>query len=64
MFGVIKGTKVGLLVDVSHLSYGPRLLDFQKNLLVSNSKANFAYFNILISFCGTRSQQANRKQSA
>ncbi|XP_063027952.1 von Willebrand factor A domain-containing protein 3A isoform X3 [Melospiza melodia melodia] len=33
VFGVIKGTKVGLLVDVSHLSYGPRLLDFQKNLL-------------------------------
>ncbi|XP_015498639.1 von Willebrand factor A domain-containing protein 3A isoform X7 [Parus major] len=33
VFGVIKGSKVGLLVDVSHLSYGPRLLDFQKNLL-------------------------------
>ncbi|XP_068063029.1 von Willebrand factor A domain-containing protein 3A isoform X1 [Anomalospiza imberbis] len=33
VFGVIKGTKVGLLVDVSHLSYRPRLLDFQKNLL-------------------------------
>nr|XP_021395528.1 von Willebrand factor A domain-containing protein 3A [Lonchura striata domestica] len=33
VFGVIKGTKVGLLVDVSHLSYGSRLLDFQKNLL-------------------------------
>ncbi|NXS82228.1 VWA3A protein, partial [Erpornis zantholeuca] len=33
VFGVIKGTKVALLVDVSHLSYGPRLLDFQKNLL-------------------------------
>uniref|UniRef100_A0A8C3EEQ6 von Willebrand factor A domain containing 3A n=1 Tax=Corvus moneduloides TaxID=1196302 RepID=A0A8C3EEQ6_CORMO len=33
VFGVIKGNKVGLLVDVSHLSYGPRLLDFQKNLL-------------------------------
>lgn len=48
MFGVIKGTKVGLLVDVSHLSYRPRLLDFQKNLLVSNNKANFANFNMII----------------
>ncbi|KAJ7401385.1 hypothetical protein BTVI_96387 [Pitangus sulphuratus] len=33
VFGVIKGTKVGLLIDVSHMSYGPRLLDFQKDLL-------------------------------
>ncbi|XP_010018082.1 PREDICTED: von Willebrand factor A domain-containing protein 3A [Nestor notabilis] len=33
VFGLIKGTKVGLLVDVSHISYGPRLLDFQKDLL-------------------------------
>ncbi|KAM6078000.1 von Willebrand factor A domain-containing protein 3A isoform 2-T2 [Theristicus caerulescens] len=32
-FGLIKGTKVGLVVDVSHMSYGPRLLDFQKDLL-------------------------------
>ncbi|XP_009884775.1 PREDICTED: von Willebrand factor A domain-containing protein 3A [Charadrius vociferus] len=33
VFGHIKGTKVGLMVDVSHMSYGPRLLDFQKDLL-------------------------------
>ncbi|KAM6379102.1 von Willebrand factor A domain-containing protein 3A [Pluvialis apricaria] len=33
VFGHIKGTKVGLLVDVSHMSYEPRLLDFQKDLL-------------------------------
>ncbi|KFV56560.1 von Willebrand factor A domain-containing protein 3A, partial [Tyto alba] len=33
VFGVIKGTKVGLVVDVSDMSYGPRLLDFQKDLL-------------------------------
>ncbi|KFQ99788.1 von Willebrand factor A domain-containing protein 3A, partial [Nipponia nippon] len=33
VFGVIKGTKVGLVVDVSHMSYGPRLLDFQEDLL-------------------------------
>ncbi|XP_071616839.1 von Willebrand factor A domain-containing protein 3A isoform X2 [Heliangelus exortis] len=33
VFGIIKGTKVGLVVDVSHISYGPRLLDFQKDLL-------------------------------
>ncbi|KAM9372601.1 von Willebrand factor A domain-containing protein 3A [Phaethornis superciliosus] len=33
VFGLIKGTKVGLVVDVSHISYGPRLLDFQKDLL-------------------------------
>ncbi|XP_063199719.1 von Willebrand factor A domain-containing protein 3A isoform X3 [Chroicocephalus ridibundus] len=33
VFGLIKGTKVGLMVDVSHMSYGPRLLDFQKDLL-------------------------------
>ncbi|XP_054699454.1 von Willebrand factor A domain-containing protein 3A isoform X2 [Grus americana] len=33
VFGLIKGTKVGLAVDVSHMTYGPRLLDFQKDLL-------------------------------
>ncbi|XP_074014565.1 von Willebrand factor A domain-containing protein 3A [Numenius arquata] len=33
VFGLIKGTKVGLMVDVSHMSSGPRLLDFQKDLL-------------------------------
>ncbi|XP_075292454.1 von Willebrand factor A domain-containing protein 3A [Opisthocomus hoazin] len=33
VFGIIKGTKVGLVVDVSHMSYGPRLLDFQQDLL-------------------------------
>ncbi|KFP11726.1 von Willebrand factor A domain-containing protein 3A, partial [Egretta garzetta] len=33
IFGLIKGTKVGLVVDVSHMSYRPRLLDFQKDLL-------------------------------
>ncbi|XP_054068920.1 von Willebrand factor A domain-containing protein 3A isoform X2 [Rissa tridactyla] len=33
VFGLIKGTKVGLMVDMSHMSYGPRLLDFQKDLL-------------------------------
>ncbi|KAM9290621.1 von Willebrand factor A domain-containing protein 3A [Morus bassanus] len=33
VFGLIKGTKVGLVVDVSHMSYRPRLLDFQKDLL-------------------------------
>uniref|UniRef100_A0A8B9F2X1 VWFA domain-containing protein n=1 Tax=Amazona collaria TaxID=241587 RepID=A0A8B9F2X1_9PSIT len=32
VFGLIKGTKVGLLVDVSHISCTPRLLDFQKKL--------------------------------
>ncbi|KAM9012396.1 von Willebrand factor A domain-containing protein 3A isoform 2-T2 [Ara ararauna] len=32
VFGLIKGTKVGLLVDVSHVSCRPRLLDFQKDL--------------------------------
>ncbi|KAM6121549.1 von Willebrand factor A domain-containing protein 3A [Phoenicopterus ruber ruber] len=33
VFGLIKGTKVGLVVDVSDMSYRPRLLDFQKDLL-------------------------------
>ncbi|KFP58936.1 von Willebrand factor A domain-containing protein 3A, partial [Cathartes aura] len=33
VFGLIKGTKVGLVVDVSDMSCGPRLLDFQKDLL-------------------------------
>ncbi|KFU93863.1 von Willebrand factor A domain-containing protein 3A, partial [Chaetura pelagica] len=33
VFGLIKGTKVGLVVDVSHVSHGSRLLDFQKDLL-------------------------------
>uniref|UniRef100_A0A8C6K3Z3 VWFA domain-containing protein n=1 Tax=Melopsittacus undulatus TaxID=13146 RepID=A0A8C6K3Z3_MELUD len=32
VFGLIKGNKVGLLVDVSHISCRPRLLDFQKDL--------------------------------
>ncbi|XP_067162573.1 von Willebrand factor A domain-containing protein 3A [Apteryx mantelli] len=33
VFGLIKGTKVGLVVDVSGMSYRPRLVDFQKDLL-------------------------------
>ncbi|XP_029858272.1 von Willebrand factor A domain-containing protein 3A [Aquila chrysaetos chrysaetos] len=33
VFGLIKGTKVGLVVDVSDMSYGCRLLDLQKDLL-------------------------------
>ncbi|XP_074866600.1 von Willebrand factor A domain-containing protein 3A [Carettochelys insculpta] len=33
MFGLIKGNKVGLLVDVSDISCGPRLFQFQKDLL-------------------------------
>ncbi|KFW03073.1 von Willebrand factor A domain-containing protein 3A, partial [Fulmarus glacialis] len=33
VFGLIKGTKIGLVVDVSHMTCGPRLLDFQKDLL-------------------------------
>ncbi|XP_065500951.1 von Willebrand factor A domain-containing protein 3A [Caloenas nicobarica] len=33
VFGLIKGTKVGLVVHVSDTSYGHRLLDFQKALL-------------------------------
>uniref|UniRef100_A0A663N7B1 VWFA domain-containing protein n=1 Tax=Athene cunicularia TaxID=194338 RepID=A0A663N7B1_ATHCN len=33
VFGLIKGTKVGLVVDVSSMSHGPRLRDFQKDLL-------------------------------
>ncbi|KFP36532.1 von Willebrand factor A domain-containing protein 3A, partial [Chlamydotis macqueenii] len=33
VFGLIEGTKVGLVVGVSHMSYGPRPLDFQKDLL-------------------------------
>ncbi|KFZ68142.1 von Willebrand factor A domain-containing protein 3A, partial [Podiceps cristatus] len=33
VFGLIKGTRVGLVVNVSDMSYGPRLLDFQKDLL-------------------------------
>lgn len=48
MFGLIKGTKVGLVVDVSDMSYGRRLLDFQKDLLVSNNKTDFGNYNILI----------------
>jgi len=48
VFGIIKGTKVGLVVDVSHMSYGPRLLDFQQDLLVSNNKADFGNYNVLI----------------
>lgn len=48
MFGLIKGTKVGLLVDVSHISYGPRLLEFQKDLFVSHNKADFGNYSILI----------------
>uniref|UniRef100_A0A8C8BFN9 VWFA domain-containing protein n=1 Tax=Otus sunia TaxID=257818 RepID=A0A8C8BFN9_9STRI len=33
VFGLIKGTKVGLVVDVSSMSHGPRLRGFQKDLL-------------------------------
>ncbi|XP_032657999.1 von Willebrand factor A domain-containing protein 3A isoform X7 [Chelonoidis abingdonii] len=33
VFGLIKGNKVGLLVDVSDISCGPRLFEFQKDLL-------------------------------
>ncbi|XP_068002901.1 von Willebrand factor A domain-containing protein 3A [Melanerpes formicivorus] len=33
VFGVIKGTKIGLVIDTSDMSYRPRLLDFQKDLL-------------------------------
>nr|XP_009681674.1 PREDICTED: von Willebrand factor A domain-containing protein 3A isoform X3 [Struthio camelus australis] len=33
VFGLIKGTKVGLVVDVSGMSCRSRLLDFQKDLL-------------------------------
>ncbi|KGL81052.1 von Willebrand factor A domain-containing protein 3A, partial [Tinamus guttatus] len=33
VFGLIKGTKVGLMVDVSGMSCGPRLLGFQNDLL-------------------------------
>ncbi|XP_062444192.1 von Willebrand factor A domain-containing protein 3A [Rhea pennata] len=33
MFGLIKGTKVGLVVDVSGMSCRPRLMNFQKDLL-------------------------------
>ncbi|XP_064376341.1 von Willebrand factor A domain-containing protein 3A [Dromaius novaehollandiae] len=33
VFGLIKGTKVGLVVDVSGMSCRPRLLNFQRDLL-------------------------------
>uniref|UniRef100_A0A8D0GAN6 von Willebrand factor A domain containing 3A n=1 Tax=Sphenodon punctatus TaxID=8508 RepID=A0A8D0GAN6_SPHPU len=33
VFGLIKGTKVGVVADVSDISCGPRLRDFQKDLL-------------------------------
>ncbi|XP_074775453.1 von Willebrand factor A domain-containing protein 3A [Athene noctua] len=33
VFGLIRGTKVGLVVDVSSMRHGPRLRDFQKDLL-------------------------------
>ncbi|XP_035404869.2 von Willebrand factor A domain-containing protein 3A [Cygnus atratus] len=33
VFGLVKGTKVGLVVDVSDMNYRPQLLDFQKDLL-------------------------------
>ncbi|KFP63031.1 von Willebrand factor A domain-containing protein 3A, partial [Cariama cristata] len=33
VFGLLEGTKVGLMVDMSHMSYRPRLLGFQKDLL-------------------------------
>lgn len=48
VFGLIKGTKVGLVIDMSDMSYRPRLLDFQKDLLVSNSTADFGNYSILI----------------
>lgn len=48
MFGLVKGTKVGLVVDVSGLSDRPRLEGFQKDLLVSNNRADFGYCNVLI----------------
>lgn len=50
MFGLIKGTKVGLVVHVSDTSYGHRLLDFQKALLVNNNNADCGDYNILIKF--------------
>uniref|UniRef100_A0A8C8RBE2 VWFA domain-containing protein n=1 Tax=Pelusios castaneus TaxID=367368 RepID=A0A8C8RBE2_9SAUR len=33
VFGLIKGSKVGILIDVSDISCGPRLLEFKKDLL-------------------------------
>lgn len=48
VFGLVKGTKVGLVVDVSGLSDRPRLEGFQKDLLVSNNRADFGYCNVLI----------------
>ncbi|XP_069501706.1 von Willebrand factor A domain-containing protein 3A [Ambystoma mexicanum] len=33
MFGLVKGSKIGILVDSSDLACGPGLLDFQKGLL-------------------------------
>ncbi|KFQ20094.1 von Willebrand factor A domain-containing protein 3A, partial [Merops nubicus] len=33
VFGLVEGSNVGLVVDVSNVSYGPQLLDFQKDLL-------------------------------
>ncbi|KAK2533549.1 Vwa3a, partial [Columba guinea] len=50
VFGLIKGTKVGLVVHVSDTSYGHRLLDFQKALLVNNNNADCGDYNILIKF--------------
>ncbi|KAL8175481.1 UNVERIFIED_CONTAM: hypothetical protein K2H54_026198, partial [Gekko kuhli] len=33
LFGVIHGSRIGVLVDTSDITCGPRLLDFQKDLL-------------------------------
>ncbi|XP_054849648.1 von Willebrand factor A domain-containing protein 3A [Eublepharis macularius] len=33
LFGVIQGRRIGVLIDTSNITCGPRLLDFQKDLL-------------------------------
>ncbi|XP_077172811.1 von Willebrand factor A domain-containing protein 3A isoform X1 [Paroedura picta] len=33
MFGIVQGSRIGILVDSSDIACGPRLLDFQKDLL-------------------------------
>ncbi|XP_060117023.1 von Willebrand factor A domain-containing protein 3A [Heteronotia binoei] len=33
LFGVIQGSRIGVLIDTSDITCGPRLLDFQKDLL-------------------------------
>uniref|UniRef100_A0A8C3ST01 von Willebrand factor A domain containing 3A n=1 Tax=Chelydra serpentina TaxID=8475 RepID=A0A8C3ST01_CHESE len=60
VFGLIKGNKVGLLVDVSDINCGPRLFEFQKDLLCLIDEQlcykkelyflSFVYNNFLI-FC-------------